>query len=170
MIAVQNGGTNLQEEMCAAPRPPHLLLLDHASGNELIDSVFSQGCENALPGTVTNTAVDNGAHVEPDIGHRICNKLCSRSARASPSCRIRSTSVLRIQADRAHWLVATYAACSAADDDTIAVAIVHDLERISGRRMMETEFMREALGLAADIHDEAQGQGRIGPDLTAQVE
>jgi hypothetical protein len=36
MIAVQNGGTNLQEEMCAAPKPPHLLLLDHASGNELI--------------------------------------------------------------------------------------------------------------------------------------
>jgi hypothetical protein len=66
-IAVEHIGTDLQQQMRAARRPPHLLLFHHALRDELIDRGFNETGRNPLFASIPLTIVGNPGTIVDDV-------------------------------------------------------------------------------------------------------
>ena len=74
-VVVEHSGADLKEQVGPAWGPAHLLLLDHAFGDDLVHDGFGDGGGDDLPGPVALAVVGDGPGVGGDVAPEIADGL-----------------------------------------------------------------------------------------------
>lgn len=74
-VVVEHAGADLKEQVRAARRPPHLLVLHHPFADDLVDGGLGEGTGDGLPGPVTLPVVGDAGGVGPQVAAELADRF-----------------------------------------------------------------------------------------------